>query len=317
MSVLVLGSANMDLVAHAARAPRAGETVTGTDFALGLGGKGLNQAVAAARCGASVAFVGRVGADGHGRALREGLSAAGVDVTGLVDDPSHASGVAVIVVSDDGDNRILVVPGANGAVGADELARLTARLHRGCVLVVQLEVPMSAVEEAVSAAGQRGVRAVVDPAPGPDQGLPDALYAAHVILTPNEGEAELLVGHPLDTAPLAERAARTLVARGAGAVAVKLGERGVCWVEGDRLGWQPAGRVAVRDTVGAGDAVNGALAVALHEGLPFPEAVRWGVAAGAVAVTRSGAFDAMPRRDEVLAQLERLDGTRLVGAPAD
>ena len=304
MSVTIFGSANMDLVVQVPRIPEAGETLTGSAFTLGLGGKGSNQAVAAARLGANTAFVGRVGDDAYGTAVREGLLSAGVDIAALNRDATAATGVALVVVADNGENTIIVVPGANGAVDSHDLQNLGHRLAGGGVLLVQLELPMPMVVAAVVAAGQHRVRVILDPAPAPAGGLPAELYAPHVILTPNESEAAALVGYGLDTDAAAERAARTLLERGVSAVVLKLGERGICWAQDGDVGWAPALPVVVRDTVGAGDAVNGALGVALDEGSPFPEAVRWAVAAGAVAVTRAGAFAAMPTRAEVLAQLE-------------
>jgi ribokinase len=226
MSVLVLGSANMDLVVTAARAPAAGETLTGTSFRTGLGGKGLNQAVAAARCGATVAFLGCVGVDAHGDALLSGLAAEGVDVRALRRDDRRASGAALIVVTADAENRIIVVPGANAAVGVDDITALRARLDATCVLALALEIPLATVVDAVAAARESAARVVLDPAPVPRAGLPSSVYAEHVVLTPNETEAALLVGHAVRDRAGAERAARTLLDRGAGAVVLKLGERG-------------------------------------------------------------------------------------------
>lgn len=303
MTVVVFGSANTDLTVEVARAPAAGETVGGTAFTTGLGGKGLNQAVAAARLGARTAFVGRVGDDAHGAALVAGLAAAGVDTAGLHRDPAAPSGVALIVVGAGGDNRIVVVPGANGGVGAPDLERLRGTVVAGDVLLVQLELPLGIVVDAVAAAAERGVRVVLDPAPAPAGALPAALHAPHVVLTPNESEGAALVGHPLADDADVHRAVRTLLARGAGAVVLKLGERGICWGDGDGTGWQPALPVRVRDTVGAGDAVNGALGAALDQGATLAEAVRWAAAAGSVAVTRPGAYTAMPTRADVLAHL--------------
>jgi len=303
VSVTIFGSANMDLIVQVPRTPEASETLTGSAFTLGLGGKGLNQAVAAARLGARTAFVGRIGDDPYGTALREGLVSAGVDVAALGCDLTAATGVALVVVTDDGQNRIIVVPGANGTVGAHELQNLERCLSGGGVLLVQLELPMPVVVAAVDAAGRHGVRVIVDPAPAPVGGLPSELYAPHVILTPNETEAAALVGHGMDSDVAAEHAARTLLKRGVSAVILKLGDRGICWAQDGDVGWSPALPVLVLDTVGAGDAVNGALGVALDEGWTIPEAVRWAVAAGAVAVTRAGAFAAMPTRADVLTQL--------------
>lgn len=303
--VVVLGSANVDLTVRVPRLPEIGETLTGTSFTEGLGGKGLNQAVATARLGARTAMVGRIGADPYGDRLRSGLAADGVDVDDLTTDPSALSGVAVVVVDADGQNRVVVVPGTNGAVGEPELERLAARLLVADLLLLQLEVPMAAVAGAVGTAARLGVRVLLDPAPAPPGGLPASVRARHVVLTPNEVEAAALVGHPLDSDAAVEDAARALLGRGVGGVVLTLGSRGVCWAEGTRLGRHPALEVPVVDTVGAGDATNGALAAALAAGHGLAEAARWGAAAGSLAVTRAGACSAMPTRAELFAALDR------------
>ncbi len=305
MGVVVFGSANADLVVGVGDFPAPGETVFGTSFAVALGGKGVNQAVAAARLGAATAFVGRVGGDPYGAMLRDGLAAVGVDVTGVAVDPALATGVAVVVIDADGQNRIVVVSGANWAVGDADVARLAQELRAGDVLLLQLELRMAAVVAAADLARTRGARVILDPAPAPGDGLPAGLYAPHVVLTPNETEAAALVGHDLATREAAERAARTLSGRGAGGVVIKLGERGICWALGDTLRWQPASVVDVVDTVGAGDAVNGALAAVLAEGGDLAQAVRWSAVAGSLAVTRAGAADAMPTREHVMGVLSR------------
>jgi len=303
VSVVVFGSANMDLTVRVPRSPRAGETITGSAFELGLGGKGVNQAVAAARCGARTSFLGRVGDDAYGDAVREGLVAAGIDVDGLMRDATAATGVAIVVLSASGDNRIVVVPGANGAVDESDLARLDECLDRGGLLLLQLELPLAIVVAAIAATEDRGVRVLLDPAPVPLGGLSSAAYAPHVILTPNESEAAALVGHSVESDEAAERAASTLLRRGLGGVVLKLGPRGICWTDGQGVRWQAAFPAEVVDTVGAGDAVNGALAAALDEGALLGEAVRWAAAAGAVAVSRAGAYAAMPTRQDVMSCL--------------
>jgi ribokinase len=308
VSVVVFGSANMDLSVQVDRVPAPGETLTGSAYGIGLGGKGLNQAVAAARFGARTAFVGRVGNDPYGSALLAGLAEVGVDTGGAALDEQHPSGVALITVGPDGENRIIVVGGANGAVGAQDVARLGTRLQARDVLLVQLELPLPAVVAAVETAAAAGARVILDPAPVPAVGLPASFYASHVILTPNESEGAALVGYPLRDSPAVERAARTLLGRGVDAVVLKLGERGVCWAHGDEVGWQPASSVRVRDTVGAGDAVNGVLASALDDCASLREAVRLATAAGGIAVTRPGAYDAMPTREQVLGQLSVSSG---------
>ena len=300
MAVVVFGSINMDMVARVARLPRPGETVPGESFATAPGGKGANQAVAAARLGAPTRMVGRVGDDVFGVALRDGLAAEGVDTAAVVATPGP-SGVAAISVDAAGENTIVVVPGANGAVGAEDVARLEAALVGARALLLQLEVPLPAVVAAARAARARGVTVILDPAPA--RPLPAELYPLADIITPNAIEAAALVGFPLDGEAAARRAGRELRGRTGGAAIVKLGARGalVCDATGETFA--PAFPVTAVDTVAAGDAFNGGLAAALCAGLPFAQALRWALAAGALAVTRPGAQTAMPTHAELLALL--------------
>ncbi len=303
MSVVVFGSANADMTVWSSRFPAPGETLTGTAFAGCLGGKGLNQAVAVARLGVTTAFAGRVGADHYGHQLRAGLEAVGVDVLDLATDAVASSGVAIVLLGGDGENRIIVVPGANGAVGDEDLQRLGSRLEDAQMLLMQLEVPMVAVVKAIGLAEDHGVPVMLDPAPVPPGGLPAAAYSAHVLLTPNEGEAAALVGFELTDEARVVRAAQVLLARGAGAVVIKLGARGLYWSDGSESGRASARDVEVVDTVGAGDAVNGALAAALSCGATLGEAARQAATAGGLAVTRTGSYNAMPTHQELLVAL--------------
>lgn len=303
MTIAVFGSINMDLVARAPRLPSAGETVAGYGFSTALGGKGANQAVACARLGCPTRLVGRVGSDDFGTRLVESLFSAGVESTYIATDPSQPSGVALIALDDRGENTIIVVPGANSMVGAADLARLEQALDGANMLLLQLEVPLSPLITAAEMAHQRGIVVMLDPAPA--KSLPPALYMLADVLTPNESEAAVLVGFSLDTNADIELAASMLLDRGARAVVIKLGGRGAYAgiSEGGRF-WPPF-LVEAIDTVGAGDAFNGGMAVALAEGLPFDTAVRWGLAAGAFSVTRPGTQSAMPTRAELLAMLAR------------
>lgn len=305
MAVVIFGSINMDLVVHTPRWPAAGETVTGQAFYTVPGGKGANQAVAAARLGAVTRLVGRVGGDAFGAQLRAHLQAAGVDVAGVISDADQPSGVALIAVDAAAQNRIIVVPGANGAVGGADLARLDTALTGARVLLLQLEVPLAAVLGAARAAAAAGVPVVLDPAPVPDR-LPRELLAYTTILTPNEPEAAALVGFPLDGEAAIVRAGRALVAQGARQVIITLGDRGAYWTDGRAEAFRPGIPVAAVDTVGAGDAFNGALAVAQAEGRPLNIAITWGLAAGALAVTQPGAQAALPTRAALLALLAQI-----------
>jgi ribokinase len=213
LSIVVFGSINMDLVARVPRLPAPGETLTGHGFFTAPGGKGANQAVACARLGAATRMIGRVGDDAFGTMLRESLAGYGVETSGVAIQPGVPSGVAVITVDDAAENEIIVVPGANGIVGREDLARLAAALDGARVLLLQLEVPMDAVVAAAELGRRRGVTVILDPAPA--QSLPEALYAAVDILTPNESEAAVLVGFPLDDPDAIARASQTLLTRGA------------------------------------------------------------------------------------------------------
>jgi ribokinase len=302
MSVVIFGSINMDLVVRAPHLPSAGETLIGRTFFTAPGGKGANQAVACARLGAHARMIGRVGDDVFGGALRQSLRGYGVDVAGVSTQPGP-SGVAVIAVDDAAENTIIVVPGANATIGAADLALLDAALAGARVLLLQLEVPLDAVVAAARLARQRGVAVLLDPAPA--QPLPPELYELANIITPNETEAAALVGFPIRDMDEAARAAQALLERGARRAIVKLGSRGAYWADGATGALAPAFRVEAVDSVAAGDAFNGGLAAALDAGLPFSEAIDWGLAAGALAVTKAGAQQSMPSRDDLTALLER------------
>ena len=296
--VVVLGGINMDLVATVERFPMAGETVVGRAFTTYSGGKGANQAVAAARLGAQVRMVGRVGDDAFGHQLRHGLAIEGIDVAGVGVESGSASGIAVIQIDGSAQNQIVQVWGANQTCGEKEVERVRDAVAGASVLMLQLEAPVQVSLAAARAAQAGGCRVVLDPAPAPAGGLPDELYELCDCITPNETEAQALVGFEIADAESAHRAAEELVRRGAKAAVIKMGERGAYYLAAGERGHVPAFPVKAVDTVAAGDAFNAGLAVALAEGRALGEAVRWGAAAGAVAVSRVGAQDAMPRRHE-------------------
>jgi ribokinase len=296
MSVVIFGSINMDLVVRTPRLPAPGETLSGHTFFTAPGGKGANQAVACARLGAQARMIGRVGDDVFGAKLRDSLRDYGVDVSG-VGVSAGPSGVAVIAVDDAAENTIVIVAGANGTLGVDDVATLEAALDGATVLLLQLEVPIVAVLAAAQAARRRGVTVLLDPAPARE--LPAELYAAADIITPNESEAAALVGFAVKDQQDAERAGRVLLDRGARAAVIKMGSQGAYWTDGARSGYAPAFQVRAVDTVAAGDAFNGGLAVAIDAGLPLDQAIRWGMAAGALSVTKPGAQQSMPTRAEL------------------
>ncbi|MDO3700806.1 ribokinase [Micromonospora sp. C28SCA-DRY-2] len=286
--VVVVGSANMDLVATAPALPRPGETLLGTDFVTVPGGKGANQAVAAARAGAACAFLGAIGSDSFGVTLRARITAAGVD-TSQLRVVYGASGVALVMVNAEGENAILVTPGANGAFTALTEAELAA-VRDADVLVAQLEVPVETVTAAAVAARAAGTRVVLNAAPA--RPVPAELLAAVDLLVVNENEARALTGRGRDE----PRALLDLVPR----AVLTLGAEGAWY--GDRDGTDvhvPAVKVDVVDSTGAGDAFTAALAVGWGEGRDLVDAVRWAAAAGAACARRLGASVALPRRAEI------------------
>lgn len=295
MTVLVFGSINMDLVARSPRLPVPGETLTGHNFFTAPGGKGANQAVAAAKLGTPTRMIGRVGNDVFGDDLRNSLENAGVQTDAVVTDDG-SSGVALITVDDAGENMIVIVPGANGTVGQEDVTRLENLLDDASVLLLQLEVPMPAVVGAAKAAHAAGATVVLDPAPAPED-LPRELYPFVDIITPNEVEAGQLTGMTVRGPADAARAAKVLRQRGATTAIIKLGARGVYCEHPDGHFEVPSFDVMAVDTVAAGDAFNGGLATGLAAGHDLRTAVRWGAAAGALSVTKEGAQPSMPNRD--------------------
>ena len=299
--IVVLGGINMDLVTYSDRFPGDGETVVGHRFVTYAGGKGANQAVAAARMGARAAMAGRVGGDMFGPQLLDGLSAAGVDVSRVAVAPEETSGIAVIGIDGSAQNRIVQVLGANSTCGAEQSEAVAAALADTGTLLLQLEVPLDVSLAAARAARAAGKTVMLDP--GPVRPFPEDLLQLADIVTPNETEAEALVGFPVDGPDAAARAARALLERGAGAAVIKLGEQGALFATPELSGFQTPFTVDAVDTVAAGDAFNGALAVSLAEGKPLADAVRAACAAGAIAVTTVGAQDSMPTRAAVEALL--------------
>ncbi len=299
MAIAIFGSLNMDWVVSCPHLPQPGETLLGHQFSLVPGGKGGNQGVAAARLGARTRFIGAVGSDGFGDALVSSLQREGVDTRGITRWAKDATGIAAIAVADSGENHIIVVPGANGSVGDEALTHLAQGLGGDRLLLLQLEVPLASVLKAAGLAKAQGVTVILDPAPAPPN-FPPEFYRLVDILTPNQGEAAQLVGHPVQTQATAAQAAQTLWQRGIATVIITLGAQGCLACYGGELWYLPPFPVIPVDTVAAGDAFNGGLAVALGERQPWPEALRWAGAAGAIATTQSGAQSALPSRAQVL-----------------
>ena len=297
MSIAVFGSINMDIVVRTPQLPIAGETITGHDFFTAPGGKGANQAVACARLEQPTRMVGRVGNDVFAGVLLDSLRENHVDVTNVLMDADHPSGVALISVDDASENTIVVVPGANGSIGDEDVSRLEGALNGAQVLMLQLEIPIEMVVKAARAASERDIKVILDPAPA--QSLPSELYKNCAFITPNEIEVGLLVGTPVRDQGDVSQAASVLHERGAKQVIIKLGGEGVYWSDGVEEEFFPAYPVDPTDTVAAGDAFNGGLAVGLADGLPVREAINWGMAAGALSTTRRGAQPSMPDRESV------------------
>ena len=295
--VVVLGSVNMDLVATVRRMPELGETVAGDGFFTAGGGKGANQAVALARLGADVRMVGKVGDDDFGRALLDGLRAEGIDVRDVALDAAHSTGVAMILVDAAGQNRIAAVYGANMACDERQLAAAKRAMDGADILMLQLETPPDISVAAALHARSIGVRVVWDPAPA--DAMPDDGFASADILTPNETEATELTDIQVKDVQGARDAARSLLGKGVGVAVVKLGQQGVYAASADKEYFVPPFKVDMVDSVAAGDAFGAGLAVALAEGNGIDNALKFGAAAGALAVTKPGARDAMPYRADV------------------
>ena len=295
MTIIVFGSINIDLVATAPRLPVAGETLLGHDFFKAPGGKGANQAVASARLGTPTYMVGRVGADSFGTELLDSLQVSGVQTDNVFVDETVSSGVAMITVDMRGENQILVIPGANGRVNQEDVERLSRLLPEATALLLQFEIPMPAVVAAAKAARESGVTVILDPAPVQSD-VPDELYSLVDIITPNEVEAAQLVGFPVDGEESATKAAAVLRQRGVKNAIVKLGAKGVLCATQEESFFIPSFPVHTVDTTAAGDAFNGGLAAALHQGLSLRQAVVWGAAAGALTAMKLGAQPSLPER---------------------
>lgn len=289
--VVVVGSCNMDLVTRAPRLPRRGETIGGTTFGTYLGGKGLNQAVAARRMGAQVALIARVGVDSFGERIRAALADEGIDAALVRATADAPTGTALIVVEESsGDNMIVAVPGANGCLTPADIDAAAEVLRQARVLLLQLEVPLPTLLHAARLARDSGAIVILTPAPA--QPLPDELLAATTILVPNAVEIGQLLESPID--PIA--GAQRLIARGVDMVVITQGARGATLVT--HAGDQHVApfTVAAVDTVAAGDAFAGALAALLAEGCAVHAALRYASAAGALAVTQPGALPSLPPR---------------------
>jgi ribokinase len=298
--IIVIGSLNMDLIALTPRLPLEGETILGSQFLNEPGGKGANQAFAAAKLGGDVAMLGRIGTDAHGKQLRAKLEAVGCDVRGI-QEIEGSSGIAVILVTSSGQNSIVVISGANQRYSPVDLRADRKYLVGAEFALLQFEIPLDTVTEAAQTAKLQGMQVILDPAPAPDKLLPRELLYSVDVLTPNETEAAQLVG--IRPASLSADEARAIALRlqgmGAKIVIIKLGARGCLLAESGVVKTIAAPSVTVVDTTAAGDVFNAALAVARSEGASLVDACHFAVRVAALSVTRLGSQRSMPSRDEV------------------
>jgi ribokinase len=296
VKICVVGSINYDLVVKGARIPRPGETLIGNKFITAPGGKGANQAVAAARLGGEVSMVGRVGVDAFGNELRANLKANHVNTENVWQTPGVATGVALIMVDESGQNSILVAPGSNMTLTKADIRQAEQAITSADILLLQLEVPMEVVVEAARVGHQHGVKVVLNPAPA--RLLPEELPQWVDIIIPNEYEAQVLTNHPGSSSESGQLD-DLLLGLGVKQVIITLGSQGARIISREKKVLKAPFQINAVDTTAAGDAFVGGFSVALAEGADIEDAVVWGNAAGALAATRMGAQPSLPTRDEV------------------
>jgi ribokinase len=297
--ICVVGSINMDLVLRAPRMPGLGETITGHEFLQVAGGKGANQAVAAARQGAQVSMIACVGADPNGQQSLTGLQQDGIDISHISVIPDCASGVAGIFVDDAGNNSIVIAPGANARLTPSHIAAAETLIGQSRILICQCETPLETVQAAIQTAHRHGVKVVFNPAPA--RTLPDDLLSLVSHLVVNETEAGQLSNIPVSDIASASRAGKSLLERGVGCVVLTMGENGVCLCTADQVQHLPAHQVKAVDTTAAGDTFVGAFATALAGGASEVEAAMQAQWCAALSVTRLGAQSSIPYHDQVSA----------------
>jgi ribokinase len=306
--IVVVGSVNTDMVVKGSRLPGPGETVTGGRFVMAAGGKGANQAVAAARLGAEVALVAKVGRDVFGSQAIENFRREGISTDHILSDPDNATGVALILVDHRGENLISVASGANHALSSQDVEQAAECIRAADVLMLQLEIPMDTVCAAARLAAEAGVPVMLDPAPAAP--LPAELWQHVTYLTPNETEAEQLTGIPVRDEATACQAAGRLLAGGARHVIVTLGAKGALLADADGTTFIAGQPVDAVDATAAGDAFNGGLAWALGSGMTRVEAVRRACLVGALSATRLGAQPSLPTKSDLERFVGQLSETR-------
>jgi ribokinase len=307
-TVVVIGSLSQDLVVKAPRRPARGETIRGTDFGMFVGGKGNNQALAAARAGASVAMVGRVGDDAFGTTIIDTLKKTGVDAQRVLRDPEAGSGIAMIIVGDDGDNCIVIAQQSNLKLSPADVADAKPLVEKAGIVLLQMEVPMETNIAAAKLARQCGVAVSLNPAPAPEDGkLPEELLQNLDFIVPNQTEATQITGVDCSDWRRAPEAAKALRALGPKTVIITLGEKGAFLDDGENQLFVDSFAVTAIDTTAAGDAFCGAFAAAYSRDIAAAQAVRVGCAAGALACTKLGAEPSLPQANEI-EQLLQLSG---------
>ncbi|MGI6455726.1 MAG: ribokinase [bacterium] len=300
-NIYVIGSSNTDMVVQCDHIPAPGETILGGKFVQVHGGKGANQAVSAARLGGKVTFFCRVGKDPLGLASIAAYQKEGINTAYIVEDDAEQSGVALILVDREGENCIAVAPGVNAHMKPEDIAVLEKRLQPGDVILLQLEIPMDVVEYAARVGSRKKAIIILDPAPAPQEGLPDTIYQHLDYITPNETEAEMLAG----CQDSSEHIIRELLRRGTQNVIITQSKNGCLLANSSESKSFPPYQVNAIDSTAAGDAFAGGLAVALAEGKAMADAIAWAQAAAALSVTKMGAQPSLPMREEVETFLSR------------
>lgn len=295
--IVVIGSTNMDLVAQVPHYPAAGETLFGTSFTTIPGGKGANQAVAVARIGSEVSFMTKLGNDAFGQQMRQHFSEEGMDMTHILTDTDSPTGTALITVEEKGENRIIVIPGANARLSEKDLENLSAEMSSCDFVLTQLEIPLLTVIRIAEMASDAGKPLILNPAPA--RPLPDSLLQKIFLITPNETEAEILTGIRVRDTESARQTAQWFRKKGVKQVIITLGAQGAFVFTDEFQGIIPAYKVKATDTTAAGDVFNGALTVALSEGKNTADAARFGCAVSALAVMRPGTQSSIPTRTEI------------------
>jgi ribokinase len=292
--ILVIGSTNTDMVIQSHHLPAPGETILGGKFFMNPGGKGANQAVAAARLGGKVTFVTKTGNDIFGKQSVENFENEGINTDYLVTDPDNPSGVALITVDEQAENCIVVAPGSNSTLSPEDVDKASEEIEQSEIVLMQLEIPVKTVEYAAQLASKAGCKVILNPAPAPADKLTDKLLKNVFILTPNESEAELLTGIKVKDDQSSEKAAKALKDKGVDIVVLTRGAKGAYLYDGKISKLIPAPKVKAVDTTAAGDTFNGALAVAISEGMNMTQAIEFANKAAAITVTRLGAQSSTP-----------------------